>query len=145
MGLKWNCDICGKPTFMNPPVEPVTEEKEVEVDVPAFKEVEVEDTIIDPKTGNEKKVKRMQGKFVTEKVKKKVLVQKKVKQRKQNPETGKIEIIDYPEYKDLEPRCYIIKLRVGMEHVQRDVCKECMETIPHLKELWKHLEGMESK
>ena len=145
MGLSWKCDICGKQTFMNPPVEPVTEEKEFEVDVPDMQTVEVEDTIIDPKTKKEIKVKREQTKFVTKKVVQKKLVQKMVKQRKQNPETGKIEIVDYPAYRDLKPRCYIIKLRVGMEHVQRDVCKECMDKIPHLKELWKHMEGMESK
>lgn len=66
--------------------------------------------------------------------------------KQQNHVTGRVEPITVPLVEDLEPRAYIVRLTVGQEVVQRDLCWDCLKTVQHLiRPLWSELEKMESK
>jgi len=108
MSVKWNCDVCGKDTLVNPPTKPILEEVVIEG--------------------------------------KKQIVQKKVKKKFQDSVSGEVKTVMVPQVEDLYPRAYIIKLNVGMETIQRDVCLDCLPKIkPELDALWKKLEDIRSK
>lgn len=50
------------------------------------------------------------------------------------------------ETRDLEERCYIVKLNAGPQVIQRDFCEEhYKEILPHINQLWKALEEVGSK
>lgn len=103
--IKFNCDICGKETFINPPTEQVFVEQEFEYDVP------------DPE--NPAKLK---------KEKKLVKVPEMTVMRVQHPnDPNQVLEQKIPKLKDLKPRMWRVQLRVGQESVDRDFCKECLD------------------
>jgi len=117
MSVTWVCDICGKQTFINPPVEFLTEEKE-------FKTKD--------EKGKTKKIKQTVPKMAT--------------MKRQNSQTGKIEDVPIQDMKDLKPRTYIVRLEIGRELIQKDFCKECLgKVLPEIKQLWNKLESIKSK
>lgn len=137
--LNWQCDICGKKTHMAPPTEPVYEEREIEVDGVEMDEREFRD--IDDV---EKRIRVQVPKTVRKKVRSKV--PKMAAMKRQNPESGKVETIAVPEHRDLKPRAFIISLRVGGEKLQRDFCRDCLDSLmPEIKALWTRLETIEPK
>ncbi len=121
---KWNCDLCGKDTFINPPTQTVMEEREFEVEVPQLDD---------------------KGKPTTKKVIQTAKIPKTTKALRQNHETGNIEEYDVPLTKDLKPRAYIIQLHCGYENVTRDFCKKCLKKVPEIKALWDALAKIERK
>ncbi len=130
MAVKWNCDICGKPTQVNPPVKPIMDT--VMVSVPA----------VDPATKQPKLDKA--GKPVMVEVPREV--QRKGKQKMQDLATGLVRVVDVPAFEDLAPRTFIVRLGIGQETIQRDVCRECLpQVLPEAKALWDKLEGMVSQ
>lgn len=134
MAVTWHCDICGKPTYVNPPVEQVTEIRDMTYEVPE----------VDPETG-EVQV-DAQGLPKKKPVTIKQQVPKMTKIKRQHPFTGDVEDIEVPEMKDLAERAYIVQLTVGPEQVQKDFCKECMtkHVLPEAKALWDKLAAIRS-
>lgn len=103
--IKFNCDICGKETFINPPTEQVFVEQEFEYDVPDQE--------------NPSKLK---------KEKKLVKVPEMTVMRMQHPnDPNQVLEQKIPKLKDLKPRMWRVQLRVGQESVDRDFCKECLD------------------
>jgi len=77
-----------------------------------------------------------------EKIKMPVLVD--VKQ--QDLTTGKMKTVTVNKRRDLSPRAYIVKLSIGPESVQRDLCIDCLDKIKKpLLEVFEMLEKMESQ
>lgn len=69
-----------------------------------------------------------------------------IKVKVQNQYTGEIEQQDQPEFEDLEPRAYIVRLNCGSESIQKDFCKECLKKImPEVKALYNKLESIKSR
>lgn len=119
----FKCDICAKETKLNPKVEQVFEEKMV------TKEIK------DPKTG-----KTTTGTEVVKTPK-----MKKIKQY--DLATGQCYEREVQETRDLEPRCYIVKLNAGpVQMIQKDFCEDCYKTVlPQINALWATLEQIGSK
>ena len=67
--------------------------------------------------------------------------------RRENPHTKKMETLDVPKMKDLEPRSYLVQLHVGQtEYIQRDFCFECLEKIKKdVKGFWDFLENIKPR
>ena len=127
MSVLWHCDLCGQSTHVNPPTEQMFEEREIVVDTPEIK-------IVD-------------GKQVLDMVKKKVTqkVPKIAKMKRQNMHTREVEEIDIPMMKDLAPRAYLMRIMVGSDELQRDFCKDCLDSVmPEFKALWDKLEQIKS-
>lgn len=124
MSDKKFCDECGVETHLVPNYEQEFEEKEVEIPVP------------NPKNVNEQI-----------KVKHKVKASKTVKMKRQNVHTGKMEEVDVPKVKYLQPKCIVVRLQVGLnEYVQRDFCEKCYKQHEDkIKSLWNHLEKIDPK
>ncbi len=122
---KWNCDLCGKDTFINPPTQTVMEEREFTIDVP---QVDKDGKLKEPK-----------------KITQKAVLPKVAKAKRQNHETGNIEEYDVPLVKDLKPRAYIVQMHVGYENITRDFCKDCLKNIPEIQALWDVLAKIERK
>jgi len=144
MSVAWACDICGKSTHINPPVEyQFTEEK---VMVPTGKEVEKEFEVPDPKDPR-KKIKQMMKTIEVVNVEQVVRKPKMAVMKRQNHQSGEIEDIPIQEIKDLEPRAFIVRLTLGQEQVQRDFCRDCLEKeiVPHVKHVWDMLAKIGSK
>lgn len=60
--------------------------------------------------------------------------------------TGEMVERTLPKTKDLEDRCYIVKLNAGPQTIQRDFCEEhYKEILPKINELWKALEKVENR
>jgi len=127
--IKWHCDICGKPTYVNPEIKPLFDEIEEEIPVP---KVNLENKT-NPVVWEKKKVKKQ------------IPVMHKVKT--QNATTGKMEEKEVQKFEDLQPRAYIVQLRVGGETVQKDFCKECLDRVvrPLLKPVWDKFVEMSDK
>ena len=122
MANKWNCDDCGKETHVNPMTEPVPDMKKPVID-PKTKQ-----HMINPATG------------------KPVYHQKLTKQKYQHPISGEMIERDIPEVKFLQPKCYIVRLKIGDEVIQRDFCKECLDKrLDAFKETFKSLEEIKGK
>lgn len=128
MAAVWHCDNCGEPTLVNPPTEPIFEEKEIVEKVPT--------TVM--KDGKKE--------VVWEEKKTVHKIPKVGKAKRQDPFTGEVEEIDVPEVRDLKPRAYLINLSVGQEIIQKDFCKKCLdEVLPEIQALWNKLESYKSK
>lgn len=128
MAICWNCDICGKSTFVNPPSKQSFREDEVEVSIP---------------------VKVLKDNAVVESVQKqkvKKLVPETVKIRRQNA-SGDIEQVEIPKLIFEKEKTVILQLRVGDENIQKDFCQACYKK--HLSEdvnnLWLKLEQIKSR
>lgn len=102
----WNCDGCGKQTFLNPQVEMLFDEDKDKKKVPRMTTIKS----MDFSTGQ--------------------MVERQVQ-----------------ETRDLQPRCYIVKLNAGpVQTIQRDFCEECYKKIlDPVNSLWKALESFGSK
>lgn len=60
--------------------------------------------------------------------------------------TGEVVEQVVQETRDLEDRCYIVKLNAGPQVIQKDFCEEhYKEILPHVNQLWKALEAIGSK
>ena len=60
--------------------------------------------------------------------------------------TGEVVEQTVQETRDLEDRCYIVKLNAGPQVIQKDFCEEhYKEMLPHINQLWKALEEIESR
>lgn len=130
MAVKWNCDVCGKETNVNPQTKPVMEDKPIQVP-------EVDPTTGQPVQDDDGKVKM---KTVMQKVQKRTTV------KVQDMITGKVTNQEIGLFEDVTPRAYIVRLGVGQEVVQRDVCKTCLDTLmPLIRPMWDKLEKMEGK
>lgn len=70
----------------------------------------------------------------------------KMSYTKVQDDNGNIKKVPVPEIKDLKPRTYIIRLTVGSETIQKDVCKVCLDNHlkSDLKTLWAKLENIKS-
>jgi len=65
--------------------------------------------------------------------------------RRQDAQTGQIRKIPVPKMLDLFPRAYLLRLNVGSESVQRDFCRDCLETLrPEFDALWLKLENIKA-
>lgn len=130
MALVWHCDSCGKETHLNPPVEMLWDNVETEIDVPYTEEIE------DPENpGSMKKVVLFKKETHTEPVPR--LTHMKV----QNGQTGEVEDLEIQDSVDLKPRAYLLRLSVGNETIQKDFCKECLDSVvlKESKALWDKL------
>lgn len=134
MANSFQCDICTKTTYINPPSEPQWEEHKVEVSVPYTEDVPDPDVpskfskVL--KYKNETQITRLP---------------KLTKMRRQNAQTGEVEEVPIQDIKDLQPRAYLIRLMVGNEVLQKDFCKECLETImPQIQALWDKMASIKS-
>lgn len=114
MSNRWNCDLCGKQTFMNPAAKPVFEQQGVKT-VPR----------LDPET-KKPLVKIVDGKpeLLVDEVPNMVPVMEKM--RRQNLHNGTIEEIPVQKIEYLEEPAVLVKLKVGHENIQRDFCRECL-------------------
>ena len=113
--IKWNCDICGKETHVNPQTKPCFEKQEIprgpEEDYPQqLREIPV-----------------------------------MVSQKRQNPATGKMDEFQTHKHADVQARAYIVRLQIGpSDIIQRDFCRECLDTvIGPLKAAFETLENVE--
>jgi len=132
---KWNCDKCGKRTYINPQTEPVFEIKKVKVPTP-----------VTDKDGKFLEDPKKPGMPLVEMKEHPQKVSVTVPQKRQNINTGKVEIVQMPKLKDLQERCFVIRLVVGVEKIQRDVCHEDLQPLmPEIKALWAKLEEMGEK
>lgn len=107
----FRCDICGKETMVNPPIERLMEDKKIERDVPY--------TVTNPKTKEKKLLYKRET--VIQKVPKMSIM------KRMNAQTGAIEEVPVPATRDLKPRAIIVSLSVGNEVIQRDFCVECFD------------------
>jgi hypothetical protein len=122
--VTWTCDICGKPTHVNPPVEPQWEERQVPVEMP------------DPNDPTKVTIVHVPQRLP-----------KMAKMKQQNAFTGEIEDVDVQETKDLAPRTWIVSLSVGQDQIQKDFCKECLteHVLPAAQALWDKLAAIKSQ
>lgn len=133
MAVIWHCDLCGKNTWVNPPSEQVTKEVEEVVNLPV------------------KILKEKDGKKYAEETMQEHVVKKQVpvttRMRRQNMNTGNIDLIDVPKLKYLREKTVILQLRVGDETIQKDFCIDCYrdQVSPLADSLWKKLQSIESK
>lgn len=69
--------------------------------------------------------------------------------KRQNVNTGKVEYVRTPKLKFLEPKAIVVKLMVGDQSIQRDVCEDCLKTdkelMGTLQKLYSILEKMDTK
>ncbi len=114
MAVSWICDLCGKPGVIHPRTEPIMQKKTVSVEVP------------DPKNPKER---------IQKKVTRDVPVTTTI--RRQNTQSSRVETVEIPQMKDLEPRAILVLLQFGMENVQKDFCIDCYDK--HIK---KHVEPL---
>jgi hypothetical protein len=129
MASVFHCDICQKSTYIHPLTEPQWEEHTVSVEVPYSEEVQ------DPESPSKtNKVLRYKTETKTTRIPKMTTM------KRQNHQTGIVEEIPIQDIKDLQPRTYIIRLMVGSEVVQKDLCKECLSVVmPEIQTLWDKL------
>lgn len=122
MANKWNCDDCGIETTLNPEREPVPD---------------MDNPVIDPKTKKP---------LINQKTGKPVYHQKLKKQKYQHPITGEMIEREIPEFRDLQERAYIVRLKIGDEVIQRDFCKKCLDKrLPDFKATFESLEKVGNK
>lgn len=101
MANSWNCDRCGKQTYIAPPVK----------------------AVMDPLNDE-------QGQPILDSKGVQILVQRKTKVKQQDLlVTGKVEDIEVGMFEDLLPRTRIVYIRIGDETVQRDYCPECVKSV----------------
>ena len=122
--LSWNCDICGAPGVIHPRTEPVMKKKTVTYEVP------------NPQNPKEKIIKK-----VTRDVPMTTTI------RRQNTQTSRVETLEIPDTKDLQPRAMLVLLQFGMENVQRDFCVKCYDAKikPHVDKLFDVLVKIQDK
>lgn len=116
MANKWNCDICGVQTFMNPATKPVFEQQGTR-QVP----------VLDPQT-KQPMVRMVEGQkpeIVMKEEPNMVPVMETM--RRQNLHNGTIEEIPVQKIEFLEEPAVLVKLKVGHENIQRDFCRVCLE------------------
>jgi hypothetical protein len=119
MAVRWHCDNCGNDGHVNPPTAPVFIETEVIVG--------------DGKTAGS-------GTKVKQKVPKMNIT------KRQDPATGEIKDIPVQEIKDLDTRIHIVRVSVGQETIQKDLCSKCLEIFKEdLKLVWNKLNGIKRK
>jgi len=105
--LSWKCDICGKDTYVNPPMEPAFEDVEVEKKIPYTKTVKGEKVLV-YKTG--------------------MVVERRpvmTTMHRQNPFTGEIEECAVQKMIFKKDLALLLNLLVGNESFQRDFCVDC--------------------
>lgn len=69
-----------------------------------------------------------------------------IKVKQQDPHSGKMKEIEVNKRRDLFPRTYIVKLSIGPESIQKDLCLECLNKIKEpLIKAFNTLEKVESK
>ena len=122
---KWQCDGCGVETTLTPKVEQLFDEIEEETSLGTGKQVDGEEQILKTK----KKVPRL------------------VKVKSMDFSTGEMVERTMQATRDLQPRCYIVKLNAGpVQTIQRDFCESCYsKLLPEINALWAKLESFGSK
>jgi hypothetical protein len=64
--------------------------------------------------------------------------------KRQNP-NGTVSDVNIQEVEDVEPRIFIVRLAIGEEIIQRDLCKTCFDELkPKLQKMWKQLESIKN-
>jgi hypothetical protein len=115
-----HCDSCGKETFINPKIEKLFEEREVEIPI-----------MVDGVPSTMKDIQRVP-----------VLVPL----LRQDHKTGVMQQVMVQKVKELEERCIFIRLDVGDESVFRDLCRDCVDKLrPLFGPLWKELSDLIEK
>ena len=60
--------------------------------------------------------------------------------------TNEVKEYDVPQLKFLEPKAIIVKLNVGDQAIQRDLCQDCVKAhLPQIEALWDILEKIGDK
>ena len=102
MAAQWMCDICGAPGYIHPQTELVTRKKTMTIEVP------------DPKNPTEKIVKKISRDIPQTEV-----------VRRQVTQTSRVETVEIPKMRDVQPRAILVQLSFGHQNVQKDFCMEC--------------------